>query len=90
MVKLGIQKEVEVEAKELRLYCEIRDMFTASLHDQDGVEIYDQDDGYVPDFMPGDHYGDYIILNIDIETGQITNWKKPLVDDLKKWIEGDD
>lgn len=29
---------------------------------------------YVPGFMPGDHYGDYIILNIGAG-GEIANWK---------------
>lgn len=28
---------------------------------------------YVPNIMPGEHFGDYIILNVD-ETGKITNW----------------
>jgi len=31
-------------------------------------------DGYVPKFMPGEHYGDYVILDIDIATGKILNW----------------
>lgn len=29
---------------------------------------------YVPGFFPGEHYGDYIIFNIDA-SGRITNWK---------------
>lgn len=89
-MKIGIKKEVEVEAKELRIYTKVSDMFTASLHDQDGECIYDQDDGYVPDLMPGDHYGDYIILNVDIDTGVITNWRKPTEEQIKEWIEGED
>ena len=32
-------------------------------------------DGYVPEFMPGEHYGDYVELKIDIETGKLLNWK---------------
>jgi len=31
-------------------------------------------DGYVPEFMPGEHYGDYVELKIDIATGMILNW----------------
>jgi len=27
--------------------------------------------------MPEEHYGDYVELQIDLETGQIMNWKKP-------------
>jgi hypothetical protein len=33
-------------------------------------------DGYVPSFMPGEHYGDYVMLDIDPYTGKILNWKK--------------
>jgi hypothetical protein len=32
-------------------------------------------DGYVPEFMPGEHYGDYVELKIDIATGKLLNWK---------------
>ena len=38
---------------------------------------------YVPDFMPEDHFGDYIELEIDIDTGMILNWKKPTKAQLK-------
>jgi hypothetical protein len=43
-------------------------------------------DGYVPDWFPRpgvEHYGDYVELTIDIETGQIVGWKKP----TKKQLE---
>jgi len=40
--------------------------------DQDKV-VYEHD-GYVPGFMPGEHYGDYIELDIDVKTGKILNW----------------
>lgn len=42
------------------------------LKDADG-KIVMQRDGYVPDFFPGDHYGDYLILKIDAD-GQIADW----------------
>lgn len=29
--------------------------------------------GYVPGFFPGEHYGNYIIF--EIEAGRVTNWK---------------
>lgn len=51
------------------------DLFAASLT-QDGKHIGDYD-GYVPEFFPGNHYGDYVELKIDVATGQILNWKKP-------------
>lgn len=40
-------------------------------------------DGYVPGFMPEEHYGDYLELDIDIDTGMILNWKKPTKAQLK-------
>jgi hypothetical protein len=40
------------------------------LQDEKGREYQ----GYVPDFFPGQHWGDYVILNIDTQTGQILNW----------------
>lgn len=42
--------------------------------DSEGNEVY-KHDGYVPSILPGKHYGDYVILNID-EEGKITNWDK--------------
>jgi len=89
-MKIRITKPVEVEAKTLLIYCEVRDNFTASLQDQDGVDLYVQEDGYVPDFMPGQHYGDYVILNIDIDTGQVTNWKAPSFEDIQAWMKKDE
>jgi hypothetical protein len=40
--------------------------------------------GYVPDFMPGEHFGDYVEIDIDLETGRILNWKKPTAAQLAK------
>jgi hypothetical protein len=44
-------------------------------------------DGYVPDFFPGQHFGDYVQLKIDIDTGNIVNWKKPTEKDLKIFVK---
>ena len=77
---------VPVQAKTLKLHLKVCDMFTASITDQNGKEIGGQEDGYVPDFMPGEHYGDYVILDIDIDTGQITNWKKPTREDIEAFL----
>ena len=46
-----------------------------------------QHNGYVPSWMPGDHYGDYIILEIDRETGMILNWKRPTDEQLTEALE---
>lgn len=44
-------------------------------------------EGYVPDFFPEEHYGDYVYLDIDVNTGKITNWKKPTKTQLKKYFK---
>lgn len=79
---------VKVNAKTLKIHTKVTDRFQAQLVSSTGTEIYDQEDGYVPGFMPGDHYGDYLILDIDIDTGQITNWTTPTQNDVQSWISG--
>ena len=44
-------------------------------------------DGYVPDFFPGKHYGDYVQLEIDADTGKILNWKAPTKEDIDELFE---
>ena len=58
-----------------------RDMFWAVLHEDS--KILAEMDGYVPDWMPGEHFGDYVKLDIDAETGQILNWKPVTAKDFK-------
>ena len=89
MPAIAMKKEVQVEAKTLKIHCKVSDMFTASLVDQNGEEIHVQEDGYVPGFMPGQHYGDYVILDIDLDSGTILNWRAPTADAIQKWIEPD-
>jgi hypothetical protein len=57
-------------------------MFSAFLYKDN--KIVGEYDGYVPDFMPTKHYGDYVCLEIDIDTGAIVNWKKPTQAALNK------
>lgn len=87
-MKINKLKKVEVDAKTLKIHLKVSDQFTANLVDSDG-ECLVEHDGYVPSFMPGEHYGDYVILDIDIDTGMITNWKKPTVEAIEKFIGGD-
>jgi hypothetical protein len=60
------------------------DLFHAQLF-ADG-KLVGEHDGYVPEWMwmPGQHWGDYVILQIDVATGQITNWKTPTEEELNK------
>lgn len=86
MTKISMTKVVNVEAKKLMIHTKVCDCFSASLMDQNNDLIYHQENGYVPGFMPGGPYGDYIILHIDIDTGQITNWKTPTAEQIEEWI----
>ena len=87
MPAIAMKKEVEVQAKTLSIHIKVSDQFSAQLLDQDGSVIHDQEDGYVPGFMPGEHYGDYVILEIDIDTGKINNWKPVTSEAIQEWIE---
>ena len=59
----------------IRICAKCSDMFSATLI-KDGKQVGEYD-GYVPNWMPGEHYGDYVELEIDIDTGMIIGWKKP-------------
>jgi len=54
------------------------DRFDMSVIDTNGKCIANYD-GYVPSFIPNS-YGDYVDMNIDIETGRILNWRNPIRD----------
>lgn len=79
---------MEHDAKTLRIHMKCRDEFECSILDEKYNCIKDYE-GYVPDLMPGEHYGDYLILNIDLETGMITNWETPTKESLERFINGD-
>lgn len=61
--------------KVISITAKCSDLFSATL--TDAGQFKGEYHGYVPDFMPGEHYGDYVELKIDVLTGQILNWKKP-------------
>ena len=87
-MKVGIKKTVEVEAKTLKMTVKCRDAFHCKIFDQDGDKLIDYE-GYVPDFFPEKHYGDYVILTIDLDTGRILNWKATS-EDLTKFLGGEE
>lgn len=90
-INVTVTETKTVRPKLLCLHLKVCDMFTAELKDEAGNTIKEQDDGYVPSFMPGEHYGDYVILNIDVTTGQVTNWDPAKFQRaVGEWIEGDD
>ena len=67
----------------LKVCAKTVDRFTSRLF-IDGVQKGGDYDGYVPDFFPEEHDGDYVELDIDIDTGQILNWKRPTLVELKQ------
>ena len=76
----------------VKLYMKVRDQFCGSVVDAAGAVVWEQDDGYVPSWMPGQHFGDYVILDIDIATGRVTNWREPteIARLLQEQIDGGD
>ncbi len=89
-MEISQTKQVKVNAKTMSLCVKCSDRFAYSIKDQDGTKIHEQEDGYVPGFMPGMHHGDYVMLDIDLDTGAITNWKKLGAVDIEEAIKGDD
>ncbi|ARK42608.1 hypothetical protein BOC60_20210 [Burkholderia pseudomallei] len=87
-MEINMMKKIPVQAKTLKVCVKVTDRFCATLADQDGKTIHEFEDCYVPDFMPGQHYGDYLMLNIDIDTGQITNWTAPSAEEIEEIIKG--
>ena len=84
-MQINQKKTVQVDVTELHLYIKVRDSFAAGIKDAQGEEVGSYE-GYVPDFFPGTHYGDYLILNIDLETGQIKNWQKPDAEQIEAML----
>jgi hypothetical protein len=70
----------------IKINAKCSDMFAATLEttkqNEAGSQLtsFANYDGYVPAWFPSNavnHYGDYVELTIDVETGRILNWKKP-------------
>ena len=62
------------------------DMFSASLQDANDNTVGEYQ-GYVPSFFPGTHYGDYVMFDVDLATGQIKNWKAPTLDNINDMLD---
>lgn len=76
-------RKVGESAKTLKISAKCSDLMFATLYDGDGKQIGTEHDGYVPDWLGKDGYGDYVNFDIDIASGQILNWKIPSNQDLK-------
>lgn len=60
-----------------------------SILDPDKQLVYEVPEGsYVPSIVPGED-GDYLDFVIDLDTGQIENWKKPSVEAIRDFMSRD-
>lgn len=75
-----------LNAKTLQVSAKCSDLLSANLRDEKGNEIAIYD-GYVPNFFPGQHYGDYVMLDIDLATGRILNWVAPSANQLAETFD---
>jgi len=66
----------------MTMFAKCSDCFSAQFEDANGDNVLAYN-GYVPDWFPGQHWGDYVEFEIDLATGQILNWIAPTDDDLK-------
>ena len=78
-------KKVAPKGLVLSIVAKCSDRCIASLT-ENGVELKNHD-GYVPSIMPGEHYGDYIEIDIEVATGKILNWKVPSKTAIAKFIK---
>lgn len=69
--------------KTIHISAKCSDLCNVQALDESGNLVCEWD-GYVPDFMPDQHYGDYLMLDIDLATGQILNWTPPSDSVLKR------
>lgn len=67
-------KRAKPEDCTLVISAKCSDLWSHHIRSANGTE-HSHYDGYVPSFMPDDHYGDYVMLEINPYTGQILNWK---------------
>ena len=63
--------------KKVFLSAKCSDLFCAEFVTEDGKKK--EYDGCVPEMFGG---GDYVALAVDLETGQILNWKPPTDEDI--------
>jgi len=85
-MEVEVNQPVKVKLKSISVHAKIRDAGSYILRDTN-ENIIKEHDGYVPGFFPGEHYGDYLDLVIDIETGTILNWKKIHPETIQEFID---
>lgn len=86
-MEIDAVKTVKVDARTIKVHAIVRDGASYTLCDQHGAEICDRDEVYVPGFFPETGGGDYLYLEIEIDTGRILNWKPPTKKQIEEWIK---
>lgn len=86
-MKLETYVKKETEIKTINVYVKISDRFSGTIKNSEWETVCDIEDSYVPDFFPWEHYGDYLILDIDIKTWCILNRKTPSIAQMKEFIK---
>lgn len=86
-MKVNITKPVEVDAKTISVHVKVCDNGNYKIKSSDGVLLRGFDD-YVPSIFPEEHFGDYLILDIEIDTGKILNWVVPSREQIERLIDG--
>ena len=81
-MKIRITETVALEASKLVLHLAVGNRFCARLTDYDGTQVGRTYAGVVPEFMPGLHGGEFVMLHIALETGHVLNWHEPTVEQL--------
>lgn len=89
-IEIKAMVEQKVSVKTVSVHVKVSDRGCYEFKSPTGTVLKELNEEYVPNFFPGEHYGDYLILDIDISTGQIVNWKSPSECDLKDIFNGDD
>jgi hypothetical protein len=89
-IEFKSNKPVMAHAKTIYIHLKVSDRFSGEVRDENGNSLIDIEGSYVPDFFPEKHYGDYVVLDIDLETGLIKNWVKPTARDIELLQPSDD
>lgn len=89
-IELTAMVEQKISVSTVSVHVKVCDRGCYDFKTPTGTIIKSLNEDYVPSFFPGDHYGDYLILDIDLSTGQIVNWKAPSSDELKEIINGEE
>ena len=88
-MQVTVSEPKEVEVSKIKLCIKVCDGFNCDILNSSDEKVGEYE-GYVPMFFPGQHWGDYLMLDIDLESGKILNWSKPTEEDISNMLAPDD